>query len=510
MADANSPPPVLHSPFSPLSPTSPLYPDGLIDDKWLRKHQNLVPCIYLCFYQLTNEPTLNNMHDSNMRTDITNIKNALGKSGYKTRLAIIIMGQKELLVQAERVQERLELIRKAAGMDNKYFLYIPPQESENQLIAAMDAILGGLFAQAMDYYRDLARHVKKKRGRGIVPQPTVPPTSGTSRTLSLQAWNMRYDFKSAIFSEFKQDMDAALRLYEVAYDALFGSDVWETIPSWSPRWNEARTLADILAVRILRCLLWLGMWSSCVKRWRIHRDRINEFIDRLGHGTENYGWEAWQARWATIMAQLIHKVDITELTTSATNIYVEPEKPMAAERLSPWDLLHHPGYWHQLAAQYQMARRRRTRRIPEADRQRPIPPAASKILHRAYAYDSYMCPEPYEELPLEGMGVNHSNLILQALSAARHEFRMRGQTRLEAELAIECANELMNVGNYKPALELLLPLWENMTFRAEGWWDISERLSWMLRSAAKKASMANIVVSIDWELMNCSKYNRFL
>ncbi|KAJ2904695.1 hypothetical protein MKZ38_007437 [Zalerion maritima] len=492
-------PPVLHSPFSPLSPISHLYPDGLIDARWLQKHQDLIPSVYICFYSLINDPALIKLYDSKMKSDITSIKNVLSQSGYKTRLAVVIVGGESSTFGYERIQERLEVIRRGTGLDHKTFLYIPPQESEDQLVAAMDAILASLFTQSMDYYRDMGRHAKKKRSRGITPQPSVPPTSGTSRTLSVQAWNVRYDIKTAVFSEYRQDMDAALRLYDNAYETLFGSDVWQIIPSWSPRWNEARLLADILALRILRCLQWLGHWSGSVRRWKQHRDRISDFVDRRGQGTENYGWEAWQARWATMMAELIDKVDIIELSPESFKLYLEPEKALASERLQPWDLLHHPGYWHQLASRHLIARRRFARRIPENDRKPPETSPSTRMASNTYAYDTYMCPEPHEEADAD-----HSSLILNALACARTEFQLRQQRRLSAEIALDCANEYMNGGNFRQALKLLQPLRNDMTFRSESWWDISERLNWMLRSAAKKARLPDLVVAIDWELLNRS------
>ena len=461
-----------------------------------------MPSIYLCFYSLTSDPTLVNLCDSKMRTDIVGIRNLLNQSGYKVRLAVIFLGQSSSSLSPEKVLERLEMIRKGTGLDHKTFLYIPSQESQDRLLAAMDAILGSLFSQAMDYYRDLGRHSKKKRGRGIAPQPTVPPTTGTSRTLSVQAWNLRYDFKTAVFSEYRQDMDGALRLYESAYETLFGSDVWGVIPSWSPRWNECRMLADVIAVRILRCRLWLGQWSASVRRWRQHRDKIADFVDRRGHGTENYGWEAWQARWACVMAETVKKVEIMELGPDSRLLYMDAEKSLAAERLQPWDYIHHPGYWYKISAKHIAARRKRAREMPEADRVPPNSSPVSRLSSRPYTYDCFMCPEPHEEHPLEGQGVNYSKLILDVLYAAKVEFQARQQRRLSAEVSLECANELMSTGDYKPALQLLLPLWEGMNFRAEGWWDINEQLSYILRSAARRASRPDLMVAVDWELLN--------
>lgn len=45
-----------HSPLSPLTPSSPLYPDGLIAPIWIRKHTTLVPSVFVLFKRLYEFP----------------------------------------------------------------------------------------------------------------------------------------------------------------------------------------------------------------------------------------------------------------------------------------------------------------------------------------------------------------------------------------------------------------------------------------------------------------------
>ncbi|KAJ8123066.1 hypothetical protein ONZ43_g892 [Nemania bipapillata] len=278
---------VLHSPFSPLSPGSTLYPDGLIDARWLHKHQDLLPSVCLCFYSLTSDPTLATLHDNQLKTDINAIKNAVNQSGYKTRLAVVILSDQSPSTVSQ-FQERLENIRRSTGLDPKASLFVlPTRRTEAELETAVDHVLAAIFDQAIEYYRDLGRHVRKKRGRGVAPQPTIPPTTGTSHTLSLQGWHVRYDFKAAVLAEFRQEFDVSLRSYEQAYDTLLGTDVMETIPAWNPRFNDARLLADIIAIRALKCLLLSGQSTAAVRRWQMHSDRICDIVDRKGRGTQN-------------------------------------------------------------------------------------------------------------------------------------------------------------------------------------------------------------------------------
>ncbi|KAK1977822.1 Gryzun, putative trafficking through golgi-domain-containing protein [Colletotrichum cereale] len=495
-------PAVLHSPFSPLSPASPLYPDGLMNTNWLQKHEDMVPSVYVAFYTLTADPTLATLHDNQLKTDINNTKAALSRSGYRTRFAVVLMSDGSVSSSLQEfMQDRLGNIRKGVALDTKSFFYLSPHDLSKDLEHAADSMLAAVFLQAIEYYRDLGRHARKKRGRGVAPQPTVPPTN-TSQTLTVQDWNVRYDYKTGIFAEYRQEMDAALRSYDQAYEGLLSQDVMDIIPSWSPRWNEARMLADVLAIRSMRCLLWAGQTTTAARRWQIHRERMADFIDRRGRGTNNYGWAAWESRWAVVMANLIERVDVRSLAPSTRALFLDPEKAAVSERQQPWEMLHHTGYWYRVAAEHLAARRALARSIPEEDRRSPETSPASAIASKAFQYDTYMCPDPHEEFPVQGMGVNHSQLIIDCLMAARSQFQARRQLRLSAELSLECAKEMVNMKAWDDIVALLRPLWEDMSFRTEGWLNITEDLSWVLRAAAARAGQGELVVAIDWELLN--------
>ncbi len=45
-----------HSPLSPLTPSSPLHPDGLIAPIWIRKHTTLVPSVFIVFMRIYESP----------------------------------------------------------------------------------------------------------------------------------------------------------------------------------------------------------------------------------------------------------------------------------------------------------------------------------------------------------------------------------------------------------------------------------------------------------------------
>lgn len=443
-----------------------------------------------------------------MKSDIHNIKSTLSGSGYKTRLVVGLLSEKSI-VHSSDVEERLANIRKHTGLDSKTSLFfLPPQSSPVELQAFVETILSTVYPLSVEYYRDLSKHSRRKRNRGIIPPPTTPPTSGTSQTLSSQGWNVRYDFKLGVFAEFRQEMDAAVRSYEGGYEGLLGPDVLEAIASWSPRWNEARLLADVLAFRILRCLLWNGNSTAAVRRWQLHRERIRDFVDRRGKGSSTYGWQAWEARWATVMAELIKKVSILEFNSSTITLHLPPEKAIAiGERIQPWEQLHHPGYWYYAASKHLIARRNLAKAIPEEDRSPPGSSPASTTASKAYTYDTYLCPDPHEENPLPGYeGVDHSALIIETLSKAIAEFKQRGQHRLIQELQLTSGKESLKAEAWDDAVRTLRPLWQKMSYRKEGWWNAVEEVSWAFRSAATRAGDGGSILAVDWELMNNSEF----
>ncbi|KAL5600936.1 hypothetical protein BROUX41_005770 [Berkeleyomyces rouxiae] len=503
---------IFHSPFSPLSTTSRLYPDGILDNNWLRKHQDLIPSVILCFYSLVSDPNQAETEDARLKADISNIKTLLSQSGHKSRLVAVLLSDAEAspLAPTDGITERLENIRRGSGLDHKAIFYVSPKDSPKEVEIAADKILTALYPTAVEYYRDLGRRSKKKRSRGLAPMPTVPPTSGTSQTLSLAHWHVRYDFKIGIFAEFRHDMDAAFKSYEQAYEALTGQDVWEMIPGWESRWNEARLLADLLAIRCMRCLLWNGQPSAAVQRWQAHYDLTTSMVDRRGRGTNNYGWEAWQARWFLIMAELMENMSMPDMPPFAQAVYLPPEKTILNDKLQPWHRLHHTGYWYRVAARYQASRRKLAYAIPEEDRKKPEGDplqSESQKSNKDYSYDSYLCPEPFEEYPLEGSLTNHSQLVVDCLMAATRAFEQRNQRYAVAEITIECAKEFTAMGSPDKAVDILLPLWQDSSFRAHGWLDITEEICWSLRKAAVGANRGDVVLSVDWELMS-SRFSR--
>ncbi|KAH7388745.1 Gryzun, putative trafficking through golgi-domain-containing protein [Pyrenochaeta sp. MPI-SDFR-AT-0127] len=507
---------ILHSPISPLSPGSPTFPDGVIAPSWVAKHQHYVPSVYISFFDFTTDPITNSLHDNQLKTEINKVKGQIQKSEYRTRYVVVLLSNKTIL-EAPDIEERLAVVRRATGLDPKNSLFfLPPNTSQVELRAFVTSILATLQPICVEYYRDLTKHARRKKGRGTIPPPTAAPTYGTSQTLSYPGWGVRYDFKLGIFAEFRQEMDAAQRHYNFALDALFGPEgLFETTASWSPRWDEIRLLADIIALRHIRCQLWNGYPTSAAQTWLRYKSRLRDVLDRRGKGTAHYGWQAWEARWCQVMAQVVQRTELPvfsikspisetdPLSEGRNSIYSPPEKQFpVGERLPPWEHLHHAGYWYKLAADHAKRRYILAREMPEEDRTPPGMSPATTVSNRNQIYDQYLVPHSHEEFPLPGaaVGFEHWKDIAAKMNEAISEFKLRGQHRKVDQLQLDVARTLLHVKRLEDAFKVLRPLWETMAWRKEGWWSLASEVLWALHECALRVQDREAYVATEWEL----------
>lgn len=481
----------------------------------MAKHQHHVPAVYVSFYNIDSDPSRSTLQDNQLKNEINFTKTTLAKSGFRTRYAVVLVGD-NTIVAAPELEDRIAGIRRATGLDPKNGLFfLSPPASQAELSSFVNNVLVALQPICIDYYRDLTKHARRKKGRGYVPTPTSAPTRGSSQALTMHDWNVRYDFKLAVFAEFRQEMDVAQRSYESALETIFGPEGnLETIPSWSSRWEDARLLCDVIAFRVLRCQLWRGMTTGTAESWANYRERMMDLVDRRGKGTECYSWEAWEARWAKMMAQLIEMADLpvfkpVDISASeydeespVTAVYAPAEKAYSTmDRLPPFQFLHHPGYWWRKASRYIHARRIRAEAIPVEDRTPPNETSAALMASRTRTYDTYLVPPPHEEAPLSGRGTYDylADLLSQA-ERAENEFIRRNQIRAAQQVRLYLARELIRVDRAGEALEMVREVWDSMPWRQEGWFDLAAETLRVLHKAALQIRDQSLVIEAAWEM----------
>lgn len=97
---------------------------------------------------------------------------------------------------------------------------------------------------------------------------------------------------------------------------------------------------------------------------------------------------------------------------------------------------------------------------------------------------------------------NPSDVYVNFLKSAITDFEEKEQVRSAQEYKVQLANEFIHREQWDDALRVLRPLWQGMTFRKEGWWDITEEICWALRTVAAKTGDCGTLIAVDWELMN--------
>ncbi|KAF2722627.1 hypothetical protein K431DRAFT_338000 [Polychaeton citri CBS 116435] len=508
--------PELHSPLSPLSPGSPIFPEGVFTPSWLHKHQHQVPALILAFFDIRAQGTAED--DETTKNDINAIRISISRSGYKSRFAVVLLSDSSIL-QSPNFEDRLSLIRRSTSLDPKTGLFfMPPMSSQAEIATLVQGIMATLQPGIVEYYRDLTKHARRKKTRGSTPNPAAFLLRGTSQSLSSPGWNVRYEVKQGVFAEFRQEMDVAERHYSVAIDELFSAEgIFETTPSWSPRWVEARLLCDAMAWRVLRCQLWMSETTGAAQSWNNYRWRMKDLIDRRGKGSLTYGWEAWEARWARMMAQLIGKAQLQtfahipdQTSDDATSIqsqltYAMPEKSaLNSERLPPFEFMHRAAYWHLLSAKKAEARWERAQAIPDEDRTPPGQTQASSVANRTRIYDTYLVPDPHEEAghPDEG-GYEHLKDITAAYSRAIDDFKHHDQIRMAEQCRLDLGLALEKAGHWDDARQLLVPLWQETVWRDEHWHEcFAILLQCLQRCLARSDKYASFRLAIMWELLH--------
>jgi len=414
----------------------------------------------------------------------------LRSSGHRTKFVVVILSERSIMTSAQ-IDDRLAAIKRGTGLTtNTTFFAAQSNTSPVELEQFVSTLLTTLYPGATEYYRELSKHARRKRNKGSIPPPTVP----TSRALSSQGWNLRYEFKLGVFAEFRQEMDVAGRNYETSYEKLL-TEIFEATSSWSERWSEARMLSDILILRIIRCHLWVENYVAAKQRWSYHIVRMRDVLDRKGKGTETYGFAAWLSRWNKSLADLLHLANLPVFVVNIPpvrapgmidveppTIYVRPDK--VGERLTPQEFLHHPGFYYLAAVEWIKVRERRARRINLEDKE---------------SYDTYLCPPPKEERELD-----HIALQIPLLILARTEFDLRQQGRMTETISYQIAKLRMLKAPESPkswvdALKDLRSIASR--YRKEAWWNLLEDVLWRIIECGQKGGDAGSVVLAEFELM---------
>ncbi|WVQ98716.1 hypothetical protein IAU59_005847 [Kwoniella sp. CBS 9459] len=322
------PPSTPHSPLSPLIPSSPLYPDGLVAPVWVRKHAELVPSVFVLFLRLyeskpppaSESPdeasareaanrAMEKDQDDQLVREIGDRRRRLGERGIK--LTVVLMASAATL-DSPALDPRLSYLRRASALSAKASLFVLTPVPADQLSDFVQSLQDALYDSALEYYSAHAKRVRRKRSRVPVSQTALSPVGGQAptgfgpRALGPQGWAVRYDWKAGWFAEVRGDFDAARRHYEDCWNELarmFSSTT--TLPPRTKRWAEAKVLADCVAVRICKLLLYADQGARVLNPFFVHLKRFGDLSRGWGIGEETFEFWSWIARQYRIFAELL-------------------------------------------------------------------------------------------------------------------------------------------------------------------------------------------------------------
>ncbi|KAF8271123.1 Foie gras liver health family 1-domain-containing protein [Lactarius quietus] len=372
----------MHSPLSPLTPTSPLHPDGLVAPIWVRKHTSLVPSVFVLFIRLYESPPhhmpvspLDPPHpdreaeerrrDAEMSAEIALRKKSTSERGVK--LTVVLMASRKML-DDPALDTRLTFIRRQSGLDYRAALFVLSPVSPGELSEFIKSLQQALYEPAVEYYTSHSKRVRRKRNRHAQAAssyiPPLPPlgTTAPARPLRPEGWTVRYEYKMACFAEFRGEYEVALKHYQDAYSSLltmFGSTA--ILPPRTKRWAEAKVLADCINLKICKLYLYNNEHALALSQHTIHTRRFGDFSRGWGIGEETFEFWSWIARQHRAFAELV------EQGTNSTLILPTHQPAMAvpapassglaeldAQRvlgLNPANALQHPGFYYYMAAQ---------------------------------------------------------------------------------------------------------------------------------------------------------------
>ncbi|KXN87455.1 Trafficking protein particle complex subunit 11, partial [Leucoagaricus sp. SymC.cos] len=535
-----------HSPLSPLTPSSPLHPDGLIAPIWIRKHTTLVPSVFVMFLRLYEHPPNNpksplegpdmdrerereaeeRRHDTDLSAEIANRKKSTNERNIK--LTVVLLASRKML-DDPTLDARLTYIRRHSGLDSRAALFVLSPVSQAELGEFVKSLSQALYEPAVEYYTSHSKRVRRKRNRHSTTVSSYPnPSIGNiARPLRPEGWTVRYEYKMACFAEFRGEDEVALKHYQDAYDMLvimFGSPA--ILPPRTKRWAEAKVLADTInikvptlsvyprlgeltAEKIIKLYLYNNEHSLALSHHSMHIRKFGDFSRGWGIGEETFEFWSWVARQNRLFAELleqgthstliipVHKPQLPSPGTSTSQVLTPTAQHMAGIDidhrtigLNPSHSLQHPGYYYYAAARCTEMRRIKFQVALEAEAR--IQSGNPISLSPGFTNEKK---------------VDHNTIILELYTKAYELFKKynpgdpsnHGQGRLTLWIAYRIAQTYCDSGQYEMAIRFFERI--ARTYRREHWGSMLRPLLTTWYSCAKQLGDVELSIRLLFELM---------
>ncbi|KAG8862565.1 hypothetical protein FRB96_001122 [Tulasnella sp. 330] len=523
-----------------MTPTSPVYPDGLIAPIWVRKHSEMVPSVFVLFLRLfeSNSPISplegkdeaakeeERKQDADLAAEIGSRKKSCADRGIK--LTAVLLASRKMLgvagielffillakyVDANRafaddptLDSRLSFIRRQSSLDSRAALFVLSPVSAAELNDFVKSLQSALYDSAMEHYSAHSKRVRRKRNKhghlstnsisGAAELSGGPPlAAGTTPARPLRAvgWKVRYDYKLALFAEFRMEEEVARKHYEDCWTSLvemFASTA--ILPPRTKRWAEAKVLADCIAFKLVKLYLYHSEPHLALQTFNHHVARFADMSRGWGIGEETFEFWSWLARQWRILAELVelalragYKLPVTNVPALSADTVREPVAGAAvASSFKPDTVLQHPGYYYYMAAKCTQERLDRFLAVVEKEEKQPGTMSKSP----GFANEKK---------------VEHYVIIIDLYTKSYELFKRyrTGQTQSRQTFFIAfCIAETYHAsGQYEAAIRFFERIAK--TYRREQWGSLLRSILSMWYDCARQLGEVDLVVKLLFEML---------
>jgi hypothetical protein len=305
---------------------SPIAPGEFFSLRWVQKYLYLLPATFLVFARLPPlAPELRPGADDNI---LIQRLQALKLQLEKRHVRMIVVLVHDSAVAANvKLSDRRKYFRKQLDLKKASLYFLSAGTTGSELCRFCETLVNACYSIAQDFYADAAKRVRN-RSSGIDKHGADPAVTAL--------WRLQYQYKQAVFQEFRQDLSETVRMYESTYESA--SEYLTSLPL--PRsaqditlWSKLRRLLDILAFKIINFALLTRTPSIAYLKFQVHLRNISEIIQTKGSSSS---LDLWGASMYFMLAGLLDQTG---------NIYIENGQSIArgSDEELPNECLPRPG-----------------------------------------------------------------------------------------------------------------------------------------------------------------------
>ncbi|KAL6718001.1 hypothetical protein ACLMJK_004086 [Lecanora helva] len=124
-------------------------------------------------------------------------------------------------------------------------------------------------------------------------------------------------------------------------------------------------------------------------------------------------------------------------------------------------------------------------------------------------YDTYLCTEPAGDVSLLiRNGPDEYSASMRTLQRSADYFAERDQFRAVERLQWEMGRVHMRHAQWERAARVLTPLWQTLSWRKAGWWELLREVDYALRDCTSRIRNFETLIAVNWELLSDSLTSR--